>query len=445
MSRKFTVDYSFLESALFHLKMPLSGVDELLVASWVKNCLLVPLALTGLYFVCLIFQSRRPLMGWGKIFNLTIKHLPLAMVFVSLIVLYKFDIYEFTKLSFFGVPSTLYENHYVHHHDIEVSFPTHKKNLILVLLESIETTYSNPEIFTEDLIPEFSQLAEKNIAFNNFYQVARTHWSIASRVAYLSGLPLSVPVEGNSMGAYKQFLPNASSLPKILLENGYEALAMSGVDFKFAGTEVFLKTHGMIIKDLKYYQPFIPNSHELWGTQWGFKDSVVYNLAKEELLSLKEKKPFFLFFVTADTHFPKGYFDGDNCTPLSGGDYKDAIRCASKLGGDFAQWVDDNGFLDDTVLVFVGDHLGMRTEIYDKYMVPNQDKRRIFNAIITKDGTISQFDPNRAVSHFDFFPTILSLMGAHIPGGRLGLGVDLLDVQQKTLLETLGANDFDRQ
>jgi len=64
--------------------------------------------------------------------------------------------------------STIFEEKYVNPNDVELTFPENKRNLILIHLESMESTLSSAEnggALDFDLIPELTELA-KNISLN---------------------------------------------------------------------------------------------------------------------------------------------------------------------------------------------------------------------------------------------------------------------------------------
>ena len=62
-----------------------------------------------------------------------------------------------------GDESTFIEDNYVDPHEVKITFPDKKKNLIYIYLESMEMTYSDIENgggFAYNLIHELTKLAE---------------------------------------------------------------------------------------------------------------------------------------------------------------------------------------------------------------------------------------------------------------------------------------------
>ena len=80
----------------------------------------------------------------------------------------------------------LYEKYYVDAKNVKIKFPTKKRNLILLYVESLETTYASKEKggnYKEDLIEEITQLAEEHLNFSHqsrlggYHVVAGTGWT----------------------------------------------------------------------------------------------------------------------------------------------------------------------------------------------------------------------------------------------------------------------------
>lgn len=66
--------------------------------------------------------------------------------------------------------TTLFEEYYVSPQDVKIVFPEEKKNLLLIYLESMETTYMSTEVGGGkeiNYIPELTELAEANISFSD--------------------------------------------------------------------------------------------------------------------------------------------------------------------------------------------------------------------------------------------------------------------------------------
>ena len=177
--------------------------------------------------------------------------------------------------------STLYEDEYVNPSDVSISFPEKRKNLIYIILESMETTFlSEAEggAYKESLIPELYELARDNVNFSHnngvggWPAVTNTTWTMASIVAQYSGIPLSIPVDGNAFGYGGYFLPGLTTLNDILSDKGYNQAFLCGSDSTFGGRSLFFEQHN-VDKIYDYYSAIedeiVPKDYLVW---WGIEE-----------------------------------------------------------------------------------------------------------------------------------------------------------------------------
>lgn len=91
-------------------------------------------------------------------------------------------------------------------------------------MEAEASSTANPGV---NLIPKLSQLAEENISFSHNdglggqLQLAGTGWSMASLCCTHLGIPLTLPIGGNSYEYTEHFFNGAYGLGDLLKDNGY--------------------------------------------------------------------------------------------------------------------------------------------------------------------------------------------------------------------------------
>ena len=321
-----------------------------------------------------------------------------------------------------------------------VSF-NEKRNLVLIFLESIEKGYTVASILEKNLIPELEDISKKHISLSGYIQTRGSGWTQASHINMLMGVPLMFPKGvmniNTQQSNIKEFMPNASSLPRVLHSNGYSVQVVMGSDSTFSDLDKFFTTHNFDkLYDRRYFDSNGYKKKENLGTGWGYKDSFIYDKAFEEYKRLSlEEKPFFLMLETIDTHLPDGYVEENQ---KEFGDVRDAIRQSSIMCSNFIKKLYEHNNLYNTTVVIVGDHNWMMnrsvklTEKIDKIK-----PREIYNVFINSCFSDKKFNSKRTYAPFDIAPTILESIGAELEGHRFGLGTSLFS-QEKTLLEKYG-------
>ena len=336
-------------------------------------------------------------------------------------VLYELDFFPFIKNIVFS-NTDIFDKYYVDSGDVEISFPNEKKNLIYILVESLESSNASIEnggLFEESIIPNLENIALENINFSNnekiggAYQSNGTGWTAASMISQTSGVTLKVSIDDFNINSTR-FI-NITTIGDILAENGYNSYLLLGSDASFGGRRAYFSNHNYLIKD--YYSAIeegkIDADYYQW---WGYEDAKLFDYAKEMLTEISnDDKPFNLTMLTADTHFTDGYLD-ESCNNKFDDPYSNAIYCSDSKIGEFLGWVKEQDFYEDTTIVIVGDHYTMQENFYED---KDYSKRSIYNAFINVDVGGNIKIKNREFTTLDMFPTTLSALGADIEGDRL--------------------------
>lgn len=442
-----------IREILFHIAMPLDGTSEDLVDSFIREvvkplliaagCLLVVGVIGAWRLVEIDFEfpsnTRTLTIDGLRITNYSLIVMSIVSLgFATANLIESFGLIDYVRYA--TATTDLYSDEYIDPSEVAISFPDKKRNLVLVVLESVESTFFRIDdggSYTENFMPEFATLAKENVHFSDTDvlggadQVSGTGWTIAALVSHTMGIPLMLPFYGNAYQGYDEFLPGARGLTDILGKAGYEQRFLIGSDKSFAGRDTLFETHGgVLVKDTTYYKDagLIPRDYSVW---WGFEDQKLYDLAKRELAELASgDKPFNVMLLTVDTHHVGGYVC-ELCESEFEEQYKNVLACASRQAMDFVRWIQEQPWYEDTVIVFVGDHFYM-----DGSFVPVGAKRRTYNAYIN-----SAVKPARSVyrdfSTLDTFPTVLDSLGVLYDAPGLGLGRSLFK-DTETLVEEYG-------
>jgi len=389
------------DQIIFHLQVPMQATSNSFFPSYLARCLVLPALLAFFYGLMLGWAARpgraekyRFLSSWG---------LAISLLFGSLIYgEMKLEVHRpLAHLLGFGEE---WRGSAERSQQLEQARPT--KNLVLIFLESMEETYASADIFGRNLLSELE--AVKEFSFENFHEVNGARWTLAALTANLCGRPATV-FRGDHQG---RFWPETVCLPDVLAAHGYNLRFFQGGDSRFAGTDWFLRDHHLApARDLVYYQNRPELSGKIGAPDWGFKDSVLYALAREELTELGARpEPFALIMMTIDTHGVDGFLDED--CPREFDDFRDVVRCGSRMAAEFVTWIKNQKFGPETVIVVVADHQVMANTISKKYLEPQGSNRRLFNTIIGVEFR-ERPDPDRPMSHLEMLPLILETLAAN--------------------------------
>lgn len=458
------------ESLMFHAKVPLSDGSS----QAVRLCARFSLPSALLVFVLfnlgtrLIFRRKKQLAenSLKRRFKFPLKQLKFIYRFgyllsVSAIVF---------SIVFIGIQTnapkyieglarttTVYEENYVAPQNQNFVFPEKKKNLVYIIVESMESSYASSDVgglMEENYIPNLTRLAKENISFSDTDKlggskpVTGTSWTSAAIVSQSTGIPLTIPLFSKNFGKDGSFLPGAYSLGEVLDNAGYTQTVMLGSKASFAKQKAFYNEHG-IDRIFDYYtgtgnekwdyevKNVLPNDYYVW---WGFEDSKLIEYAKDEMEYLaKGDKPFHLNILTIDTHFYDGYKCG-KCPNKYDNQYANVIACTDKQISDFVEWIQNHPnkeISENTVIVITGDHLTMDHSYFDSVEKSVKNRgRRVYNCIINS-GLSDKHTKNRQFTSMDMYPTILASLGVKWESDSLGMGVNLFS-GSKTLAEKMG-------
>lgn len=516
-----------IDALIFHAFMPLDGVNFYFVSSFIFKALIpsvfislifavYPSVLSALLgFVCVILSldssawlenakafyfnsffimehslilwilkllafmalaSLAIFLLWRILCYCCIRIKPLIAVFSSFVILIFvaiFGILNFKILDYaFKEYGDFYEKNFVLLDLNSLHIPNKKRNLIVILAESLESSYehfvpaskfaakmggglqaslkNSQDFRAHNLIPHLSKLAKThayfshNDSFGGLIETANTNWTMAGTIANLCAIPQNVFMS-NMFGAHLdryRFLDNVLCISDVLDSAGYKSVAILGYDGRFVGSYNFFDTHKMEIFDQKNVEEFVlaNNLKSEFGVfgSWGFKDNLVFEYAKDFLRNYDFATPLALFIPTNDMHIPDGFVDKDICKDLGDG-MIEAIKCGDKIISDFVEWMKTQDFYKNTTIVIVGDHLNFKHEMFAQ----DSPKRAVFNAFINANFS-QQLTPeithNRNLSHFEMPLLMLDSLGFDIKMMNLGRN----PIYEKSLLELSDLQNFNK-
>lgn len=224
------------------------------------------------------------------------------------------------------------------------------KNIVVISLESFEQGFlSQPKV-----APNLQQLSQQYTFFNQMPMSVGSSWTTASMYTYMTGMPFLIG------GAETTPLVNVEqtqivSLGDVLSKAGYQTRYVMGSP-NFAGMGHIISMFNIpVVSELTY-----PGRYPL--APFGLYDHDIFDLAKSELNVMRQQqKPFALFISTISTHAPNGFYDKrmeQYVTPQADNMSFVAASLDYNLG-QFIDYLDGEGLLDNTVFYIFPDHLMM--------------------------------------------------------------------------------------
>ncbi|MHA7239990.1 sulfatase-like hydrolase/transferase [Arthrobacter sp. TMS1-12-1] len=323
-----------------------------------------------------------------------------------------------------------------YHVDPVVTGDGQKRNLVLIYLESGEATLEDDRLFEKDAfsdLKEATKAADGWRSIDDLQQYRGGGWTMAGLVSTQCGIPLkggspaSDSSSPNELGdGADTYLGGTPCLGDVLEDHGYTSVFLGGANAAFAAKETFLRDHGYSeVKDLADWRA-AGEAATSFRSDWGLGDQRLLAHAREEVDALhadaeRTGEPFNLTVLTLDTHEPVHVFD--YCPVDTQNELTSVFSCSMTEVAGFVDHMAEKGYLDDTAVVIMGDHL--------KHMNANDDfhaqlddhpDRTIFNRIrVPGDDGDNALRPR--VDQLNLFPTILEAAGLTLADRQAGLGV----------------------
>jgi len=236
--------------------------------------------------------------------------------------------------------------------DLTASLPKKPLNLVLIYLESFNETFSNSKQYP-GLTPRIDALKKR---FNNFDQIHSSGYVTIEGIANSQcGTLMNMEYANSSLVTRKGRLTELPCLADILGVAGYQQIYMGGAELVFAGKGAFLRDHGY--DDVKGWRYWDDQGYQRFG-DWGLSDTTLFDTALDTILEKRRQQaPFNLTMLTLGTHVPGFVYPECPAYPADTETvFLNAIYCTDYLLGEFIDRLDENGVLEDTVVMIQGDH-----------------------------------------------------------------------------------------
>ncbi|WP_193316047.1 sulfatase-like hydrolase/transferase [Flavicella marina] len=228
--------------------------------------------------------------------------------------------------------------------DVE-AFSAHKKNVIILSLESFEKGYLSDKM--KHLTPNLRRLKTNNDwTYFEVNENEGSKWTSGSLYTTLTGYPAFFGSEHNSI--FQTF--HQASIPSIYTvfsRLGYKNIYLSK-DAKFSGTENMLYALG--VDEIIDFTSLGDSS----------MDKDLFEIAKNIVVDQKNKNEnFTLFLSTLSTHNPDGIYDDrmEKYINPQKSDLEFMVASVDYMVADFLAFLEKNNFLDSTQIYIIPDHL----------------------------------------------------------------------------------------
>ncbi|EAY00941.1 hypothetical protein TVAG_493140 [Trichomonas vaginalis G3] len=339
-----------------------------------------------------------------------------------------------------------FDKFYVNPTDELLTFPSKKKNIIFISVESLETSFFSKSIgglFNNSYEPNIEKLYSdpKTVYFSSekgkiggAEQLKRARFTVSANFALTCSLPFKWMSKSSQItveNSPQYYYPKVSCIGDILQRNGYSTNSIFGTHYNDWNFGSIFDYHGI--------ERVITNQHIINKTLVFIPDFYLFEYIRNRVMDIiKQEEPFYLHIVTRDTHEP-GYIC--NACPEAPTKLERIYRCLDSNIEDFLRWSKKQSWYPNTVFVLHGDHL-LRNNDLSALAIQNNYTRTIFNMFLHTSTKVQHKKP-RKFTHLDILPTVLAAAGVEIKGNRLGLGSNLFS-DTKTILEQRNKEEIEK-
>ena len=277
------------------------------------------------------------------------------------------------------------------------SFPGRKKNLVILLQESLGARYVG-KLGGLPLTPNLDKIMDEGWNFTHLYATGTR--SVRGIEAVVTGF---TPTPARSVVKLGKSQQNFFTLASFLGQRGYHTQFIYGGEAHFDNMKTFFLGNGF--QDIVEGSDFA-NINFLGS--WGASDGDLYTQADREFTQLHQQgKPFFSLVFTSSNHSPYDYPDG-TITPYDHPKQtrNNAAKYSDYALGEFVKKAKQSDYWKDTIFVVVADH---DSRVQGANLVPVRHFH--IPAVIFGHDVPHQVE-NRLASQIDLGPTLLSLIGA---------------------------------
>ena len=306
---------------------------------------------------------------------------------------------------------------HIHSNGIE-----HKKNVVLITVESLSAEFMKHYGNTNNITPFLDKLAEESLFFTNLYATGNR------TVRGLEAVTLSLPPTPGESVVKRKDNKNKFSIGSVFNSKGYTSKFLYGGDAYFDNMQDFFGGNGYDIIDKSSLKP----NEISFSNIWGVCDE---DMAKKAIQVMNEEaktgKPFFNHWMTVSNHRPFTYPEGKISIPGTAKSRDGGVMYTDYALKQFFEMAKKQPWFKNTVFVIVADHCASssgKTELpMEKYRIP---------AFVYAPGFIQPQKMDKLVSQIDLMPTVLGLLNFDYQSKFFGQNVLLSTYKPRAFIAT---------
>lgn len=230
------------------------------------------------------------------------------------------------------------------HRHITADGEVQKKNVVIILMESMSLNFMKASGNNEGLTPVLDSLFDSSLSFNNFYSAGiHTNQGMTATLYSFPALMKRNLMKGT-------VTPKRDGIPTVLKQYGYHNTFFMTHEAQYDNMNAFFRTNGY---DEIYSQETYPKDSVV--NSFGVPDHFIFNYALPVIdKNASTGKPFMATILTISNHPP--YIIPSWFKPRSDDPEKQIVEYADYCVGDFLKKAKTKDWYDNTIFVVQADH-----------------------------------------------------------------------------------------
>lgn len=339
------------------------------------------------------------------------------------------------------------------------------KNVLTIHAESIQQFALDTYMNGEELTPNLNKLAREGLYFSNFYAQESVGTSSDSEFTFSTSL---MPASSGTV-AINYWDRDYTSIQSMLRDMGYYTFSMHGNNGSYwnrmnlhnsLGYQKFFnyttdfnidETIGLGLSDKSFFNQAVPKIKDISEQNKNFYGTLIMLTNHTPFTDIERVSDFEVDFKYKKYNEETGLYEEISAPFLEGtklGSYFKSVHYADEAIGQLMEELDEQGLLDNTVIVIYGDHdAKVKEEEYEYYYnynpftqevlsddddgyIPVDDfyyniNRKVPFIIWSKDGGYEPKEITQVMGMYDVQPTLGNMLGFE---NKYALGHDIFSI-----------------